>query len=360
MPRVAIIGAGPAGSAAAMVLARARADIMIFESRPFPRMKVCGEFISPSVVPTLQRLLSADELRAAGARAIPTLTLELGDDEITWPMPLAGWAISRATLDDMLLNKARAAGATVVDSSTVHRVEYTADRVMLHLADGADYTADVVIHADGSGRLDPAGPVPVDSAFLAAKCHFQSAGPGPGGVRIRAAAGAYIGTIAVENGLGTCALVARCDLVRAHRGDFNAMLDALWPARRWADRPDWLACPVPRSRYIQPGHPRSFRIGNAAAAVDPIGGEGIATALWAGAALGDLLSAVDPARLDDLRAVQSPFARAYRRRLLTRMPACRIAAWSVIRPRVVRAIWPALRRPALALRPWYRLTGKPA
>lgn len=360
MPRVAIIGAGPAGSTAAIGLTRGGIDVTIFEARPFPRVKVCGEFISPSGAPILESILSEPTLLGLGARRIGLFRLEVGAQFFEWKLPVRGWSLGRGTLDSALLDSARACGAHLRQPAPVRGVRYEPGRVELEFSDGSRELADIVIHADGAGRHDPAGPVPHDPRFIAAKCRFRSAHGPDESVCIRSAPGAYIGTIGIERGLHTCALAVHRDLVRAHRGDFDAMLDQLWPGRRWTDREEWLACPLPRSRFVNPGHPRSLRIGNAAAAVDPIGGEGIANALWSGALLAELVLEHGVESPSALERIRSHMARAYRRRLRTRAPACRGAAWVLTRPWLVRAAGPALKWPALSLRPWYRLTGKPA
>lgn len=360
MASVAIIGAGPAGSSAAITLAGAGLDVTIFEARPFPRVKVCGEFISPSAGSILERFLPPAQLRTLGAQRIDTFDLSCADRQISWELPAPGWALSRAALDSALLELARERGVTILQPSTVRDVAYEESGVEIQLADGTAHRADLVIHADGTGRHDPAGPISHDARFVAAKCHFHASSITPGRVGIRAAPGAYIGTIRVEDGLGTCALVAHRDLVRASKGDFNALLDQAWPAREWTGRPAWAACPLARSAYVRPGDGRSFRIGNAAAAVDPIGGEGISSALWSGSRLGTLLAAAPKLDGTALDGLHRRFAQEYRRRLRTRLPSCRAAAWASMHPALVRLCWPVLGRPAIAIRPWYRLTGKPA
>jgi 2-polyprenyl-6-methoxyphenol hydroxylase-like FAD-dependent oxidoreductase len=187
------------------------------------------------------------------------------------------------------------------------------------------------------------------------------------GVTIRACHSAYVGTIGVEHGLATCALVARSSLVRTFAGNHDAMLTSLWPAfdHSWREGA-WLSCGVARSRYIEPGHARSFRIGNAAGAVDPIGGEGIGLALWSAWTLANELEPVIAGATESgalnmprLAAARSRFASLYRARLRSRLPVCAAASWALVRPGLMRALWPVISRPNLAIEPWYRLSGKP-
>lgn len=356
---VVVIGAGPAGCSAAFHLARGGVRVTVIEAKVFPRVKVCGEFVSPAATGLLEQIVSSEELRLAGARTVDRFVMELGDLERAFPLPTAAWALSRRGLDVLLAAKAREAGAELIQPAAVREVRYGEAGVGIVLTDGRELAGDLVIHADGSGRHDPAGPVGADPRLVGHKCHLRMP-RGIEGVRIRACAGAYLGTIAVEGGLATCALAARKELIARHGGDTDAMVRAIWPEfdAAWREGP-WLACGVQRSRYVKPGHWRSLRIGNAAAAVDPVGGEGIGLALWSGTVVAGLLvGAAGPDRVS-LLAVQEAIARRYWRRLRTRLPACRLAAAALMRPRVVAAAWPLLALPGLTIRPWYALTGKP-
>ena len=50
---VVVVGAGPAGSTAATLLARAGADVLLLEKSTFPRDKVCGDGLTPRGVKQL-------------------------------------------------------------------------------------------------------------------------------------------------------------------------------------------------------------------------------------------------------------------------------------------------------------------
>lgn len=358
MKRVIVIGGGPGGAVAGFYLARAGFDVTIVERAAFPRVKVCGEFVSPAATALLEAVIGSADLQAAGARRVDRFCLELGRRAWSWEMPEPAWALSRAALDSLLIERARGAGATIVQPGSVIGVEYGTEAVQVALADGNRLEGEIVVHADGSGRHDPAGPVATDRRLVAHKCHLRPP-RAVEGVRIRVGPGAYVGTIEVETGLATCALVAGKRHIAEHGGDADAMLRVLWPGFDPGWRvSDWKSCGVPRSRYIRPGHPRSFRIGNAAAAVDPIGGEGIGLAVWAGTRLGTLLCEATRSGVA-LAEVQRRLAREYSGRLRGRLPACRIAAQVLARPRLCALLWPALVAPRVTIAPWYALTGKP-
>ncbi len=343
-----IIGAGPAGTTAGVHLARQGVRVTLVEARRFPRVKVCGEFVSPAATTFLEELLPPDRLRELGARRVHRFVLEVDDRERALELRRPAWALSRGTLDEALLAIAQDAGADVIEGVGVRTVAYADDRVRTTLVDGREIESDIIVHADGSGSHDPSGPVPTDRRLVGLKCHLAN-GSAIEGVRIRACRGGYVGTIGVERGLGTCALVARKSVVRSCGGDLDKAVRRLWPAFDPSMRAgEWKASGVARSGYVRPEHVRSFRIGNAGGAVDPIGGEGIGLALWAGRTLGELLASADsPA------SVQVAMARAYRSRLRVRRAACRAAAEVLMHPALVRT--------GMAFVPmglWYRATGK--
>ncbi|MEQ8850841.1 MAG: NAD(P)/FAD-dependent oxidoreductase [Phycisphaerales bacterium] len=353
MGHAAIIGAGPAGLTAAIGLAKRGERVTIFESKPFPRQKVCGEFISPAAVPLLESILPPVELRRLGARSISRFEIVCNNRHARLEMPTNGWAISRARLDTQLLECAVDAGA-VHRISTVRTVEFEADRVVLRMHDDAEVEADVVIHADGRGRLDPDGPLPLRRGVVGAKCHF--AGPIErleGVISMNVTPDAAIGFVCVEEGRVNCAMTVRSDVVRAFDGDFDRLLHDRIPECATLRRlSPWHTCGVPDSGCMPGGDARSFRIGNAAAAVDPVSGEGVGLALWSGATLADLW------RPDNLAETKRAFVHAYRARLRLRRPTARLAGWCCMRPRLVAATWPLIRSRTV-LMPWYRMTGKP-
>jgi 2-polyprenyl-6-methoxyphenol hydroxylase-like FAD-dependent oxidoreductase len=55
MRAVHVVGGGPAGVMAAVAAMREGAGVRIFEKSAFPRHKVCGEFLSPAILPLLRR-----------------------------------------------------------------------------------------------------------------------------------------------------------------------------------------------------------------------------------------------------------------------------------------------------------------
>jgi geranylgeranyl reductase family protein len=129
---VLVVGAGPAGSAAAAWAARAGLDTLLVDAAVFPRDKTCGDGLTPRAIHELQLLGLEDWLRAhtvnQGLRAHgfgQTLLLP-------WPggsLPDWGSAVARTELDDHLRTTAIKAGAAAVDGARAVDVRLDGDRV---------------------------------------------------------------------------------------------------------------------------------------------------------------------------------------------------------------------------------------
>ena len=174
---VLVVGAGPAGSVAALVLARAGARVALVDKARFPRDKACGDFVGPR---GLQALADLGVSEPDG--------LDVGDMIVVGPTgrrvvlpcfhglsyPGRARAVTRVVLDDALRTAAVDAGATDIEGRA-DRPLWSFSRLDGFVVDGHEVRADLVIGADGAtshvaastGLVDAiAGPVGLRGALL--------------------------------------------------------------------------------------------------------------------------------------------------------------------------------------------------
>jgi len=123
-PDVLIAGAGPAGSVAALVLARAGARVQVIDRARFPRDKLCGDTINPGTLAMLRRLGVSTEVERRGVQLRGMLVsglcgVSVQGDYGPSVIGTYGLAIRRRELDMILVTAAVDAGAKFDDEVTV-------------------------------------------------------------------------------------------------------------------------------------------------------------------------------------------------------------------------------------------------
>ena len=327
-----VIGGGPAGSAAAVTLARAGARVRVIDRAVFPRHKLCGDTLNPGALSILDRLGIGDDVRAC-ALPITGMTVTGPGAEVSadYPDGLRGMSVTRRCLDQLLLNAAADAGASVETGVGISEPVIDNDRVVgvrLATRGGDVLRAPIVIAADGRGsRL--AGRVNLSSyastprrwafgAYFANVTRMSARGE----MHIRR--GAYIGVAPLPGGLTNVSVVL--DNVLAGRVQKDApygKTDQQTIVRRALSADAVLRDRFAAATQLSPvtvlgplavnaraaGCPGLLLAGDAAGFVDPMTGDGLRFALRGG-------ELAAHAALDELASGRPGYARlaALRRR----------------------------------------------
>jgi len=203
---VVIVGGGLAGLTSALHLTKSGLDVTLIEKNPYPRHKVCGEYISNEVLPYLD-YLGVDPFQY-GAKKIDNFELSSVDGESVFAeLPLGGFGISRFELDQLLFKKAVKNGVTVIQDS-VTDIDFTDNRFQVKLKNHPLLEAVFVIGAYGKrSNLDQKMGrefLKSKAPYLAVKAHYKGDYP-ENLVGLHHFYGGYCGVSNVEhNNLNVC------------------------------------------------------------------------------------------------------------------------------------------------------------
>jgi len=348
---VLIIGAGPAGSVASILLARLGFDVTLVEQARFPRDKVCGECVSALGLDVLQRHDLTQHFEPFAPVKLTRAALHApGGASVVLDLPRAMWGISRHVMDDVMLNVAKTAGVRVLQPARCETLDASKDRVRATVREvGTQSTqaleASCAILADGRGALLPTKHAPTDDFGM--KTHFQDVDAPRDMISLFGVNGHYGGLAPIEAGRWNVAFsipksrlksgAKNMDQLFASIIEENASLVAQF---RHAKRTgEWQTSALPRFAVVDHWPARVIPIGNAAAALEPVGGEGMGLAMRSAELAA--LALVNGTSMRDLRGA---FDKLWR----TRRTACRATAMLMSRPTLAGWVVPFVRSvPAL-------------
>lgn len=386
-----IVGGGPSGASVAVLLARAGWKVVVVEKTPFPRRKVCGEFISETTWPLLRQLGVAGELLDIAGPVVRRVGIYAGAAVVTAGLtgPAArtddgGRAVGREHLDALLLQCAAGTGAEVLQPWTLSRFAARGDHYDCRLVEKGgrqtrDLRAQLIIAAHGSWE---SGALPTQSLRTPAhasdlfgfKAHFLDSALPPDLMPLVAFPGGYGGMVHTDGGRVSLSCCIRRDTLQQCRqrwpritagaavlahieASCKGVTQALAPAN-----PDgaWLSAGPLRTGIRSFGRDGIFAVGNAAAEAHPIVAEGISMAVQSAYLLCEQLVARQDSGLskDVLGAIRREYEAAWRRNFSRRVRVAALFAHLFMRPLSARAATLALRYVPQILTLGARWSGK--
>jgi menaquinone-9 beta-reductase len=290
-----IIGGGPAGAAAAIALARAGRNVTLIERSAAASDKVCGDFLSAEAIAMIETL----GVDLSAASTITALRLVHRDRAATTHLPFTARGLSRRALDEALLRQARAGGATVLRGHRVGAIEQASGTMRLDCGPIGRMIADTVFLATGKHELRGVARTDRGTGLVGLKMYYALAAAQLAALRhhveLILLVGGYAGLQLVEADRAVlCALLPAARL-RTVGGRWDRLLDLLTDecphlrerlngARAVLDRPLAVAG-LPYGYVHAPGRcdpPGLFRVGDQAAVIGSLTGDGVALALAGG------------------------------------------------------------------------------
>ncbi|MBI3406474.1 MAG: FAD-dependent monooxygenase [Acidobacteria bacterium] len=326
---VAIIGGGPGGASAAIVLAKRGFRVVVLEKDRFPRQKLCGEFISPEVRRLARALGFTAAIEEAAPSKISIARLHVYDErpfEIPFSEPAFG--LSRSRLDEILLRHAAASGALIREEAAVEKVARGADGSFIldcsknEVHETIEARA-VICAAGGWSRFTPGlsgrpGSVPNHRVAYGFKGHFDSHVADSGVLNLYFFDGGYCGITHIQGGISNvCGLIRRdkfpsfakgnkelLEVIRCLPGVSNHLTRGEKQSPLLFTGPMLFRSPVPFAGSM-------CMVGDAAGFIDPFCGDGISIALHSGALAATGLSSFLGGECS-LESAGQQYARAHR------------------------------------------------
>ncbi|MFS0738062.1 FAD-dependent monooxygenase [Sphingomonas sp. 1P06PA] len=300
-----IVGGGPAGAAAAIGLAQGGLQPLLLERSSAAHDVVCGGFLGWDGLAALESL-GLDPM-ALGARPIGHVRLAAGNRVVETDLPFRAAGLSRSRLDVALLDRAIALGVRVERGVAVRSVDTMAGSAAL--ADGGSIAADALLIATGKHELRGAtrqtGHWPTAIGLRTALDPTPAlAAALDGYVELHLFDEGYAGLLLQEDGdVNLCLSIGKARLAKA-RGDPASLIAALagdcplLGERIAAARSisPWASIAgVPYGWRARTAPDPAYRLGDQAAVIASLAGDGVAIALASGIAAAQAVLRGEPA-----------------------------------------------------------------
>jgi menaquinone-9 beta-reductase len=301
---VLIVGAGPAGSSAAIGLARRGFSVALADRERFPREKLCGDFVNPANWPLFRHLGVEEEILSRDNEKVTRFRLtSFSGEEAEIPLPSAesstrfGLGLRRSFLDHVLLEKAAAENVAVWQGCQVTALKRQAGGwwVGVEREGGTDQVcARIVVGADGRNsrvahHLKMVGSARRAARALGFQLRLQASSAINGKVEIHLFPGGYAGLVGLgDRTLNLCLAVEKARF-RRYRS-LAHLLESCVALNPYLGATLCRSAGIGETRSVSPVYfsPRRsygdgvLLAGDAARVSEPVTGEGIYFALKSG------------------------------------------------------------------------------
>ena len=341
----AVVGAGPAGSSAAIFLARAGLSVALIDKAVFPRDKLCGDFLNPAGWNLFGRLGIRDALLASDHQKIRAFRVSTASAEALIPFTRAyGVGMRRRAFDDLLVKQAVREGALLYEGVKLGALERESGGWKLRgEIDSGErgFFSRLLIGADGrnswtAGRLGAITAQGRTGRCVGFQLNLTGCRVPAGEIQIHAFSGGYAGLMALGGGAANLSFAIDKTIAREHpieaivANNFSKnphLQEAVAPCTIAEVRSIYPLDFAPRRRYGD-----GFLLaGDAARVTEPVTGEGVYFALKSG----ELAAAAAEAALTrgDVSARQlASYDASCRRALARRQSVNRLIRAIILRP----------------------------
>ncbi len=291
---VIVVGGSVAGLVAANRLVDLGLQVIVIEGSSYPAFRVCGEFLSPECLPHLAKW-----------GVIPEKVIKrcqfFGNKSLEFSLQPGGGGMSRSLLEMKLLSRLQEGGGAVLTGTKVAGIEPPQTEggpFRLSLSDGKVLEANQLIVAAGRifSKTKPFCP------YFGMKAHFQNIDLKET-LEMHLFKGGYCGVSPIGPNTVNVAMLSK-----SRRTLPESLLSCLSPGE--IQKPGWVRVEAPDFGVKQhPGWPNTYLVGDAAATIPPITGEGVGMAVTSG------VMAADYAAKGDSKGYQN----AWRHRYLSRI-----------------------------------------
>ncbi|HVI70256.1 MAG TPA: NAD(P)/FAD-dependent oxidoreductase [Pyrinomonadaceae bacterium] len=349
---VIVAGGGPAGSSAAIHLARRGLRVLLVEQKKFPRPKLCGEFISPECRRHFEKLGVANMMSSAGPSMISeTVFYSTRGHHVSVPSRWFGGpaalGLSRAVMDDVLLRRAQDCGVSVIEGASISEPLMTQSSVtgVKLKVNGSEqeYRAPVTIDATGRARILTRKLTQRRSKpkLIAFKVHLRNTRVAPGACEIYFYAGGYGGLSTIEGDVSNLCFITSAEQVKRHHSDPETVMRetvmknerAAYTLKKATPESEWLSASWESFGRQRPSPAKGLlAIGDSAAFIDPFTGSGMLMAFESGELASDVIINHQNNLTSD--ALGHEYTAAYARKFDSRLRICGLLRRAAFKPRL--------------------------